>query len=169
MCAASVVSNAGWFPSVSCCSGRHSSSPNIIHPFLFPTGNRSQRTAPCSKPGFAGRDLSSDTYPSDKGITVSPISMNSVIPDGLHVSCPNTLNPSFWQCLAYLVANAPYHRLRPGLLSPLWKQMRPYMRHRGLQIFNLDHLNLLGSSANFNSHFIFYLCLMHTTVAIRKP
>lgn len=30
------------------------------------------------------------------------------------------------------MANAPYHRLRPGLLSPLWKQIRPYVHHRGL-------------------------------------
>lgn len=37
-----------------------------------------------------------------------------------------------YQCLAYLVGNAPYHRLRPGLLSPLWKQIRPYVHHRGL-------------------------------------
>lgn len=43
------------------------------------------------------------------------------------------------------------------------------MRHRGLQIFNLNHLNLLGSSASFNLLFILHLCLMHTTVAIRKP
>lgn len=36
-----------------------------------------------------------------------------------------------FQCLAHLVSNVPYNRLRPGLLSSLWKQIRPYVRHRG--------------------------------------
>lgn len=43
------------------------------------------------------------------------------------------------------MANAPYHRLRPGLLSPLWKQMRPYVRHRGLQIHDLNPTSLWGN------------------------
>uniref|UniRef100_W5MFQ4 HEAT repeat-containing protein 6 n=1 Tax=Lepisosteus oculatus TaxID=7918 RepID=W5MFQ4_LEPOC len=34
------------------------------------------------------------------------------------------------KCLATLVSNAPYSRLRPGLLSPLWRQIKPYIRHR---------------------------------------
>ncbi|XP_028278203.1 HEAT repeat-containing protein 6 [Parambassis ranga] len=38
------------------------------------------------------------------------------------------------KCLAFLVANAPYHRLRPGLLSMLWKQMRPYVRYRDVNV-----------------------------------
>ncbi|KAM4726501.1 HEAT repeat-containing protein 6 isoform 2-T2 [Anableps anableps] len=38
------------------------------------------------------------------------------------------------KCLAFLVANAPYHRLRPGLLSMLWKQIRPYVRHRDVTV-----------------------------------
>ncbi|MED6248482.1 hypothetical protein ATANTOWER_000977 [Ataeniobius toweri] len=38
------------------------------------------------------------------------------------------------KCLAFLVANAPYHRLRPGLLSLLWKQIRPYVRHRDVTV-----------------------------------
>ncbi|XP_007556397.2 HEAT repeat-containing protein 6 [Poecilia formosa] len=38
------------------------------------------------------------------------------------------------KCLAFLVANAPYHRLRPGLLSQLWKQIRPYVRHRDVTV-----------------------------------
>ncbi|XP_029304804.1 HEAT repeat-containing protein 6 [Cottoperca gobio] len=46
---------------------------------------------------------------------------------------PQTLTQVI-KCLAYLVANAPYHRLRPGLLSPLWKQMRPYVRHRDVNV-----------------------------------
>ncbi|KAF7665262.1 hypothetical protein LDENG_00141990 [Lucifuga dentata] len=38
------------------------------------------------------------------------------------------------KCLAYLVANAPYHRLKPGLLSPLLKQIRHYVRHRDANV-----------------------------------
>ncbi|MBN3318881.1 HEAT6 protein, partial [Atractosteus spatula] len=34
------------------------------------------------------------------------------------------------KCLATLVSNVPYSRLRPGLLSPLWRQIKPYIRHR---------------------------------------
>uniref|UniRef100_H3CXA1 HEAT repeat-containing protein 6 n=1 Tax=Tetraodon nigroviridis TaxID=99883 RepID=H3CXA1_TETNG len=48
------------------------------------------------------------------------------------------------KCLAYLVANAPYHRLRPGLLSPLWKQMRPYVRHRDVNV-RVTVLTLYGA------------------------
>uniref|UniRef100_A0A674NSF0 HEAT repeat-containing protein 6 n=1 Tax=Takifugu rubripes TaxID=31033 RepID=A0A674NSF0_TAKRU len=48
------------------------------------------------------------------------------------------------KCLAYLVANAPYHRLRPGLLSPLWKQMRPYLRHRDVNV-RVTVLTLYGA------------------------
>ncbi|KAM4620348.1 HEAT repeat-containing protein 6 [Polymixia lowei] len=48
------------------------------------------------------------------------------------------------KCLAYLVANAPYQRLRPGLLSPLWKQMRPYIRHRDVNL-RVSVLTLYGS------------------------
>ncbi|TNN63459.1 HEAT repeat-containing protein 6 [Liparis tanakae] len=48
------------------------------------------------------------------------------------------------KCLAHLVANAPYHRLRPGLLSPLWKQMRPYVRHRDVNV-RVSVLTLYGA------------------------
>lgn len=173
MCTAGVVGHAGWLPSVSCCSRRYSISTDVIHLFLILTGDGDQRAAPCSKPGSAGWDLQSDTNPSQQGrngvawkdfgcphfsqvtlcvakiVIYSPttfliICMNSRISVSLHAYCPKNLSPSFWQCLAYLVANTPYHRLRPGLLSPLWKQMRPYVRHRGLQIYNLDHNSLLG-------------------------
>ncbi|XP_071378049.1 HEAT repeat-containing protein 6 [Centroberyx affinis] len=48
------------------------------------------------------------------------------------------------KCLAYLVGNAPYHRLRPGLLSPLWKQMRPYVRHRDVNV-RVSVLTLYGA------------------------
>ncbi|KAI3373664.1 hypothetical protein L3Q82_022254 [Scortum barcoo] len=69
-------------------------------------------------------------------------------------TCLTLLSPFCWpprsesctapSCLAYLVANAPYHRLRPGLLSPLWKQMRPYVRHRDVNV-RVSVLTLYGA------------------------
>ncbi|KAM8900437.1 HEAT repeat-containing protein 6 isoform 2-T2 [Spinachia spinachia] len=56
---------------------------------------------------------------------------------------PQTLTQVI-KCLAYLVANAPYHRLRPGLLSPLWKQMRPYVRNRDVNV-RVSVLTLYGA------------------------
>ncbi|XP_034057888.1 LOW QUALITY PROTEIN: HEAT repeat-containing protein 6 [Gymnodraco acuticeps] len=56
---------------------------------------------------------------------------------------PQTLTQVI-KCLAYLVANAPYHRLRPGLLSTLWKQMRPYVRHRDVNV-RVSVLTLYGA------------------------
>ena len=35
------------------------------------------------------------------------------------------------QCLATLVPNVPYQRLKPGLLSKLVKQLKPFLSHRG--------------------------------------
>ncbi|XP_017273447.1 HEAT repeat-containing protein 6 [Kryptolebias marmoratus] len=46
---------------------------------------------------------------------------------------PQTLTQVI-KCLAFLVSNAPYHRLRPGLLSQLWKQIRSYVRHRDVTV-----------------------------------
>uniref|UniRef100_A0A1A8FTX3 HEAT repeat-containing protein 6 n=1 Tax=Nothobranchius korthausae TaxID=1143690 RepID=A0A1A8FTX3_9TELE len=48
------------------------------------------------------------------------------------------------KCLAFLVSNAPYHRLRPGLLSQLWKQIRPYVRHRDATV-RVSVLTLYGA------------------------
>ncbi|KAG7515734.1 HEAT repeat-containing protein 6 [Solea senegalensis] len=48
------------------------------------------------------------------------------------------------KCLAFLVANAPYHRLRPGLLSSLCKQIRPFVRHRDVNV-RVSVLTLYGS------------------------
>ncbi|KAJ8386247.1 hypothetical protein AAFF_G00175670 [Aldrovandia affinis] len=48
------------------------------------------------------------------------------------------------KCLAHLVSNVPYSRLRPGLLSPLWKQIRPYVRHRDVNV-RVSSLTLLGA------------------------
>ncbi|KAK7926149.1 hypothetical protein WMY93_008459 [Mugilogobius chulae] len=56
---------------------------------------------------------------------------------------PQTLTQII-KCLAYLVANAPYHRLKPGLLSPLWRQIRPYVRHRDVNV-RVSVLTLYGA------------------------
>ncbi|XDV39080.1 hypothetical protein PO909_008371 [Leuciscus waleckii] len=48
------------------------------------------------------------------------------------------------KCLAHLVSNVPYNRLRPGLLSPLWKQIRPYIRHRDVNV-RVSCLTLFGA------------------------
>ncbi|KAM9847037.1 HEAT repeat-containing protein 6 [Aulostomus maculatus] len=56
---------------------------------------------------------------------------------------PRTLTQVI-KCLAYLVSNAPYHRLRPGLLSPLWKQIRPFVRHRDVNV-RVSVLTLYGA------------------------
>ncbi|KAJ0062067.1 hypothetical protein NL108_015269, partial [Boleophthalmus pectinirostris] len=56
---------------------------------------------------------------------------------------PQTLTQII-KCLAYLVTNAPYHRLKPGLLSPLWRQIRPYVRHRDVNV-RVSVLTLYGA------------------------
>ncbi|KAM6907605.1 HEAT repeat-containing protein 6 [Xenentodon cancila] len=56
---------------------------------------------------------------------------------------PHTLTQVV-KCLAFLVSNAPYHRLRPGLLSQLWKQIRPYVRHRDVNV-RVSVLTLYGA------------------------
>uniref|UniRef100_A0A8C7KY93 HEAT repeat-containing protein 6 n=1 Tax=Oncorhynchus kisutch TaxID=8019 RepID=A0A8C7KY93_ONCKI len=48
------------------------------------------------------------------------------------------------KCLAHLVCNAPYNRLRPGLLSPLWRQIQPYLRHRDVNV-RVSVLTLYGA------------------------
>ncbi|XP_051960430.1 HEAT repeat-containing protein 6 [Xyrauchen texanus] len=48
------------------------------------------------------------------------------------------------KCLAHLVFNVPYNRLRPGLLSTLWKQIRPYVRHRDVNV-RVSSLTLFGA------------------------
>uniref|UniRef100_A0A4W4GWM8 HEAT repeat-containing protein 6 n=1 Tax=Electrophorus electricus TaxID=8005 RepID=A0A4W4GWM8_ELEEL len=48
------------------------------------------------------------------------------------------------KCFAHLVSNAPYNRLKPGLLIPLWKQIRPYVRHRDVNV-RVSSLTLLGA------------------------
>ncbi|XP_028662440.2 HEAT repeat-containing protein 6 [Erpetoichthys calabaricus] len=48
------------------------------------------------------------------------------------------------KCLANLALNAPYARLKPGLLSPLWRQIKPYIRHRDVNV-RVSSLTLLGA------------------------
>ena len=38
---------------------------------------------------------------------------------------------ALFQCLATLVVNVPYHRLQPGLLSRVVKQIRHFLSHKG--------------------------------------
>ncbi|KAF7697323.1 hypothetical protein HF521_005741 [Silurus meridionalis] len=61
----------------------------------------------------------------------------------LSESSPQTLTQVI-KCLAHLVSNVPYRRLRPGLLSPPWKQIRPYIRHRDVNV-RVSSLTLLGA------------------------
>ncbi|XP_054611967.1 HEAT repeat-containing protein 6 isoform X2 [Dunckerocampus dactyliophorus] len=56
---------------------------------------------------------------------------------------PQTLTQVI-KCLAHLVSNAPYHRLKPGLLSSLWKQIRPYVRNRDVNV-RVSALTLYGA------------------------
>ncbi|XP_048108001.1 HEAT repeat-containing protein 6 isoform X1 [Alosa alosa] len=48
------------------------------------------------------------------------------------------------KCVAHLVCNTPYHRLRPGLLSPIWKQIQQYVHHRDVNV-RVSSLTLLGA------------------------
>ncbi|KAM8834859.1 HEAT repeat-containing protein 6 [Synchiropus picturatus] len=61
----------------------------------------------------------------------------------LSETSPQTLTQVI-KCLANLVSNAPYHRLRPGLLSPLWRQVCPFVRHREVNV-RVSALTLYGA------------------------
>ncbi|KAL0994977.1 hypothetical protein UPYG_G00130190 [Umbra pygmaea] len=58
-------------------------------------------------------------------------------------SSPHTLTQII-KCLAHLVCNAPYNRLRPGLLSTLWRQIQSYLRHRDVNV-RVSVLTLYGA------------------------
>ncbi|XP_063056689.1 HEAT repeat-containing protein 6 [Engraulis encrasicolus] len=58
-------------------------------------------------------------------------------------SSPQTLTQVI-KCLAHLVCNTPYHRLQPGLLGPVWKQIQQYIRHRDVNV-RVSSLTLLGT------------------------
>ncbi|XP_043910839.1 HEAT repeat-containing protein 6 [Protopterus annectens] len=48
------------------------------------------------------------------------------------------------KCLAHLVSNVPYNRLKPGLLTRVWNQIKPYIRHRDVNV-RVSSLTLLGA------------------------
>ncbi|KAJ7308893.1 hypothetical protein JRQ81_008168 [Phrynocephalus forsythii] len=48
------------------------------------------------------------------------------------------------KCLANLVLNAPYSRLKPGLLTRVWNQTKPYIRHKDVNV-RVSSLTLLGA------------------------
>ncbi|XP_075445645.1 HEAT repeat-containing protein 6 isoform X2 [Ascaphus truei] len=54
------------------------------------------------------------------------------------------------KCLANLVSNAPYHRLKPGLLTRVWNQIKPYIHNKDVNV-RVSSLTLLGAivSAQF--------------------
>ncbi|NXG19813.1 HEAT6 protein, partial [Grallaria varia] len=48
------------------------------------------------------------------------------------------------KCLANLVSNAPYTRLKPGLLTRVWNQIKPYICHKDVNV-RVSSLTLLGA------------------------
>ncbi|NWY58448.1 HEAT6 protein, partial [Chionis minor] len=48
------------------------------------------------------------------------------------------------KCLANLVSNAPYGRLKPGLLTRVWNQIKPYICHKDVNV-RVSSLTLLGA------------------------
>ncbi|XP_060114968.1 HEAT repeat-containing protein 6 [Heteronotia binoei] len=48
------------------------------------------------------------------------------------------------KCLANLISNAPYSRLKPGLLTRVWNQIKPYIRHKDVNV-RVSSLTLLGA------------------------
>ncbi|NWU95146.1 HEAT6 protein, partial [Upupa epops] len=48
------------------------------------------------------------------------------------------------KCLANLVSNAPYSRLKPGLLTRVWNQIKPYISHKDVNV-RVSSLTLLGA------------------------
>ncbi|NWR78086.1 HEAT6 protein, partial [Centropus unirufus] len=48
------------------------------------------------------------------------------------------------KCLANLVSNAPYSRLKPGLLTRVWNQIKPYIYHKDVNV-RVSSLTLLGA------------------------
>ncbi|XP_009872683.1 PREDICTED: HEAT repeat-containing protein 6 [Apaloderma vittatum] len=48
------------------------------------------------------------------------------------------------KCLAHLVSNVPYSRLKPGLLTRVWNQIKPYICHKDVNV-RVSSLTLLGA------------------------
>ncbi|XP_072325809.1 HEAT repeat-containing protein 6-like isoform X3 [Scyliorhinus torazame] len=58
-------------------------------------------------------------------------------------SSPQTLTQII-KCLANLVTNVPYNRLKPGLLTRVWNQIKPYNRRKDVNV-RVCTLTLLGA------------------------
>ncbi|XP_077021230.1 HEAT repeat-containing protein 6 [Tamandua tetradactyla] len=54
------------------------------------------------------------------------------------------------KCLANLVSNAPYNRLKLSLLTKVWNQIKPYIRHRDVNV-RVSSLTLLGAIMSTNA------------------
>nr|XP_014717737.2 LOW QUALITY PROTEIN: HEAT repeat-containing protein 6 [Equus asinus] len=48
------------------------------------------------------------------------------------------------KCLANLVSNSPYNRLKLSLLTKVWNQIKPYLRHKDVNV-RVSSLTLLGA------------------------
>lgn len=48
------------------------------------------------------------------------------------------------KCLANLVSNSPYNRLKLSLLTKVWNQIKPYIRHKDVNV-RVSSLTLLGA------------------------
>ena len=60
------------------------------------------------------------------------------------------------KCLATVIANVPYQRLRPGLLGSAVKQIRPYLSHRG-ELHHLAFVCCLSNCRFKKKHFVLLL------------
>ncbi|KAB1265272.1 HEAT repeat-containing protein 6 [Camelus dromedarius] len=55
-----------------------------------------------------------------------------------------TLKDPSPKCLANLVSNSPYNRLKLSLLTKVWNQIKPYIRHKDVNV-RVSSLTLLGA------------------------
>ncbi|KAF5916058.1 hypothetical protein HPG69_003132 [Diceros bicornis minor] len=55
-----------------------------------------------------------------------------------------TLKDPSPKCLANLVSNSPYNRLKLSLLTKVWNQIKPYLRHKDVNV-RVSSLTLLGA------------------------
>ncbi|XP_022408239.1 HEAT repeat-containing protein 6 isoform X2 [Delphinapterus leucas] len=55
-----------------------------------------------------------------------------------------TLKDPSSKCLANLVSNSPYNRLKLSLLTKVWNQIKPYIRHKDVNV-RVSSLTLLGA------------------------
>ncbi|XP_065387321.1 HEAT repeat-containing protein 6 isoform X2 [Macaca fascicularis] len=76
---------------------------------------------------------------------------SAFIPDTPELGSPQsvslmtlTLKDPSPKCLANLVSNAPYNRLKLSLLTKVWNQIKPYIRHKDVNV-RVSSLTLLGA------------------------